>query len=56
MSGWRVHNVNLSGLRITRANLQGASISESRLDGMTINGIPVTDLLSAYENNKGRPA
>jgi uncharacterized protein YjbI with pentapeptide repeats len=56
MSGWKVHDVNLSGLKITKSNLQGAAISESRLDGMTINGILVTDLLTAYEASKPTPA
>ena len=48
MSGWRVHDVNLAGLRIDKANLAGASIVNARLDGMTIEGVPVTDLLSFW--------
>jgi uncharacterized protein YjbI with pentapeptide repeats len=56
MSGWKVHDVNLSGLKVTKANLQGAAISESRLDGMTIDGILVTDLLTAYEASKPKLA
>src|SRR5215467_2713680 len=49
MSGWRVHHVNLSGLKIDRANLAGASIVNSRLDGMTIDGIEVTELITAWK-------
>jgi uncharacterized protein YjbI with pentapeptide repeats len=48
MSGWRIHDANLSGLRVTKANLAGAAISESRLDGMTIDGVAVTEMLAAY--------
>ena len=48
MSGWRVHNVNLSGLHLANANLAGAAITDSRLDGMTIDGIPVTEMLAAF--------
>ena len=48
MSGWRVHNVNLAGLRIDKANLAGASIVNALLDGMTIEGVPVTDLMSFW--------
>jgi uncharacterized protein YjbI with pentapeptide repeats len=48
MSGWRVHNVNLSGLRVEDANLAGASIVKGRLEGMTIDGIPVTELLAYW--------
>jgi len=43
-----VNNANLSGLPISNANLRGASIVDSVTDGMTINGISVTDLLTAY--------
>jgi hypothetical protein len=49
MSGWTVHNVNLSGLRIDKENLAGASIVNSRLQGMTIDGIEVTELLAAWK-------
>jgi uncharacterized protein YjbI with pentapeptide repeats len=49
MSGWTVHDVNLSGLRIDKANLAGAAIVNSRLQGMTIDGIEVTDLLAAWK-------
>ena len=48
MSGWRVHDVNLSGLRVEKANLAGASIVNARLDGMTIDEIPVTELLAYW--------
>jgi uncharacterized protein YjbI with pentapeptide repeats len=48
MSGWAVNNVNLSGLKLTKANLKGAAISDCRMDGMTIDGVLVSELLSAY--------
>ena len=47
LSGWKVRDVNFSGLKLMQANLQGASIKDSRLEGMTIDGILVTDLLTA---------
>jgi hypothetical protein len=56
MSGRKVHDVNLFGLKITKSNLQGAAISDSCLDGMTVNGILVTDRLTAYEASKPKPA
>lgn len=52
MSGWTVHNVNLSGLRIDKANLAGASIVNSRLQGMTIDGIEVIELLAAWKERE----
>ena len=48
MSGWRVNNANLSGLRVTNADLAGAELKDSRFDGMTIDGIPVTEMLAAF--------
>ncbi len=55
MSGWRVHDVNLSGLRITKANLAGVTISESRFEGMMIEGILVSDLMAAYKAAQDLP-
>ncbi len=43
-----INDANLSGLRISNANLTGASIVESLTDGMTIDGIAVSDLMTAY--------
>jgi uncharacterized protein YjbI with pentapeptide repeats len=41
-------DVNLSHLKITNACMHDVSISDAMMDGMTINGIAVTELLTAY--------
>jgi hypothetical protein len=52
MSGWSVHNVNLSGMRIDKANLASCSIVNGRLAGMTIDGVEVTELLAAWKERR----
>jgi uncharacterized protein YjbI with pentapeptide repeats len=52
LSGAKFDDMNLSGVRISNANLTGASIVDSATDGMTINGIAVSDLLSAYRASR----
>ena len=49
LSGWRVRNANLAELRIENADLRGAVITDSLTTGMTIDGIPVMDLVAAYQ-------
>lgn len=63
LSDARFHNVNMSrvtfnGIELDRATfkyvgLTNVSIEECVLDGMTINGIPVTDMIAAYEQASG---
>jgi uncharacterized protein YjbI with pentapeptide repeats len=48
LTGVLIDDANLSGLRISNANLTGASIVDSLAYGMTIDGIAVSDLMSAY--------
>jgi uncharacterized protein YjbI with pentapeptide repeats len=52
LSGWRVNDANFTGLQISNADLRGAAIVHSLTDGMTIDGISVSDLLTAYHSAK----
>jgi uncharacterized protein YjbI with pentapeptide repeats len=52
MTKARLHDVNLSDGRIEHVNLARVSITDCHLDGMTIDGIPVTELLAAYNRPK----
>ena len=49
MSAVQITNADLSGARIDDANLCGVAIGDANLDGMTIRGIPVIDMIAAYE-------
>ncbi len=49
LSGAAFQNVNLSVARFDDVNLSKATISNANLNGTTINGIPVTELLAAYQ-------
>lgn len=42
-------NVNLSNVRFENVNMTGVSIDNANLTGMRIRGIPVEDMLAAYE-------
>ena len=44
-------DVDLRGATITDANLEEVKIVDCNLEGMTIEGIPVSALLEAYESN-----
>jgi len=50
MAGLSITDVNLSGTVIQNANFTEVQISDCRLTGSTINGIPVSDLLAAYQS------
>jgi len=48
LSGWSVRNANLTHLNVYNADLRGASFSSCLTHGLTIDGIDVSDLLTAY--------
>jgi len=62
MSGVRIHNAdlaessissaNLTNASITNANLANVKIENVNLTGMTIDGILVSDLIKAFEDQK----
>jgi uncharacterized protein YjbI with pentapeptide repeats len=43
-------NTNLSSSTFNDCNMAEVQISDCRLTGSTINGIPVSDLLAAYQS------
>jgi uncharacterized protein YjbI with pentapeptide repeats len=49
LSACSIANANLSRLTITDTDLSHASIVDSLTQGMTINGIPVSAMLTAYK-------
>jgi uncharacterized protein YjbI with pentapeptide repeats len=44
----RIEDANLSGLQVEQVNLTRAAITECTMPGMTIDGVLVTDLVTAY--------
>jgi len=46
-------NANLAATRFSNVNFSHASIDDADLTGMKINGILVSDLLSAYQRSTG---
>jgi uncharacterized protein YjbI with pentapeptide repeats len=52
LAGAAFTNVNLSGLTIEDANMTGVKLIDARVDGMTINGILVSEMMSAYRAAK----
>lgn len=47
-------DIDLRNMKIHDANLENAEIRDCNLEGMTIEGIPVSSLLEAYEANRGQ--
>ena len=50
--GLRMMDIDLSGATISDANLSGLAVRDANLEGMTINGVAVTDLIRAYEEQQ----
>jgi uncharacterized protein YjbI with pentapeptide repeats len=48
LAGATIRNANLHNAKIYDANLSGVAIADCNLAGATINGIPIDDLLAAY--------
>jgi len=54
LSGARIEDANLSETRISQANLTRVAITDCATDGMTIDGILLSDLITAYRNRVGK--
>jgi uncharacterized protein YjbI with pentapeptide repeats len=52
MAGWQVSDVNLSGAAFQNIDLSGATLSNCRLVGVTIDGVPLEEMMLAYQRSK----
>ncbi len=52
MADLSIRDASLSGTRISNANLSGVQISDCNLDGMMIDGVPLADMIRAYQSSQ----
>lgn len=48
----RFEEADLNGTTFLRCDLSGVKVEKSNTEGMTIDGIPVTDMIAAYNRQK----